>query len=343
MDNQAQALFCWGLSHHTAPLDYRESVAPSPTQLEQIYALPNYCDWLHELTVLSTCNRLEVYGTGYGDIEKCLTVELSKILQVEIDPLRQKSALKFGQAALSHLFAVTAGLDSQIVGEVEITGQVKQAYLQAGKRGTVGRKLNQAFQRSFQTTKWIRSQTRIGVGQISVATVAVDFVLKIYGNLYKSTVLVIGAGDIAEKTMAALRSRGVRNLILSNRTFANAQALAEANQGTVAPFDSLDCHLITQVDIVVCSTSSREFIFDRSQVQRIMKRRTIRPLCLIDLALPRNIDPAIADLPNVFLYNLDDLAKIAQSNLAARQNEVVKGMDYIDKKSLRVMQNIDRN
>ncbi len=342
MDNQAQALFCWGVSHHTAPLDFRESIAPTPPQLEQIYALPHHCDWLHELTVLSTCNRLEVYGTGYGKIEKSLTVELCKILQTEVDPLREKSALKFGKEALSHLFAVTAGLDSQIVGEVEITGQVKQAFLQAGKLGTVGRKLNQAFQRSFQTTKWIRSHTRIGVGQISVATVAADFVRKIYGNLGKSTVLVIGAGDIAEKTMAALRSRGLRNLILSNRTFANARALAEANQGIVAPFDSLDCHLITQVDIVVCSTSSREFIFDRSQVQRIMKRRTIRPLCLIDLALPRNIDPTIATLPNIFLYNLDDLAKIAQSNLEARKSEVVKGMDYIDKKSLRVMQNINR-
>lgn len=343
MDNQAQALFCWEVSHHTAPLDFRESIAPTPEQVEHIYALPHSCDWLHEMTVLSTCNRLEVYGTGYGDIEENLTREICNILQTEADPLRQKSTLKLDREALSHLFAVTAGLDSQIVGEVEITGQVKQAFLHAGKRGTVGRKLNQAFQRSFQTAKWIRSQTRIGIGQISVATVAVDFVLKIYGKLDKSTVLVIGAGDIAEKTMAALRSRGVRNLILSNRTFANAQALAEANQGTVAPFNSLDCHLITQVDIVVCSTSSREFIFDQSQVREIMNKRTIRPLCLIDLALPRNIDPAIADLPNVFLYNLDDLAKIAQSNLQARQAEVAKGLDYIRNKSLHVIQTINRS
>ncbi len=342
MDNQTQAFFCWGVSHHSAPLSYREAIAPTPPQIKKIYALPHRCDWLHELTVLSTCNRLEVYGTGYGEIEEVLTAELSEILQTEADSLREKSTLKFGRDALSHLFAVTAGLDSQIVGEVEITGQVKKAFLQAGKRGTVGRKLNQAFQKSFQTSKWIRSHTHIGVGQISVATVAVDFVLKIYGNLGKSTVLVIGAGDIAEKTMAALRSRGVRNLILSNRTFAHARALAEANHGIVAPFDSLDCHLITQVDIVVCSTSSREYIFDRSQVQQIMKRRTIRPLCLIDLALPRNIEPTIAALPNVFLYNLDDLAKIAQSNLEARRNEVVRGMDYIDRKSLRVMQNINR-
>ncbi len=152
--------------------------------------------------------------------------------------------------------------------------------------------------------------------------------------------VVIGAGDIAEKTMSALRSRGVRNLILSNRTFSKAHELAEATHCTVAPFNSLDCHLIIQVDIVVCSTASPEFIFDQPQILQIMKRRTIRPLCLIDLALPRNIDPAISDLPNVFLFNLDDLAKIAQSNLQARQSEVAKGMDYIDKKSLRVIQNI---
>ena len=343
MDKQAQAFFCWEVSHHNAPLDFRESIAPTSRQVDQIYDLPNRCGWLHELTVLNTCNRLEVYGTGYGDMEESLTLELCRILQTEVDPLRQISTLKLDQDALSHLFAVTAGLDSQIVGEVEITGQVKQAFLQAGKQGTVGRKLNQAFQRSFQSAKWIRSHTRIGMGQISAATVAVDFVRKIYGKLDKSAVLVIGAGDIAEKTMAALRSRGVRNLILSNRTFANAHALAEANQGMVAPFDSLNCHIITQVDIVVCSTASRKFIFDRLQVQRIMKSRTIRPLCLIDLALPRNIDPSITELPNVFLYNLDDLATVAQSNLQSRQAEVAKGLDYIEKKSHHVIQAINRS
>ena len=138
MDKQTQALFCWGVSHHTAPLDFRESIAPTLPQLDQIYALPHHCDWLHELTVLSTCNRLEVYGTGYGDIEENLTAELCKILQTEANPLREKSTLKFGREALSHLFAVTAGLDSQIVGEVEITGQVKQAFLQAGKAANRG-------------------------------------------------------------------------------------------------------------------------------------------------------------------------------------------------------------
>ena len=158
-----------------------------------------------------------------------------------------------------------------------------QAFLYAAKQRTVGKHLNKAFQKSFQACKWIRSNTNIGKGQINVATVAVDLALKVFGDLRESTVIVIGAGDIAEKTVAALRSRGAKNLILCNRTFSKAQEL-------------------------------------------------VRPICLLDLALPRDIDPGIDHLPNVFLYNLDDLAEIAESNLTARKKELSHCHEYIEKK-----------
>ncbi|MCZ6672761.1 MAG: glutamyl-tRNA reductase [Verrucomicrobia bacterium] len=326
-----RTFICWGVSHHTASIEYREKISPNPDQLDQIYQKLNDQDWMNEMTVLSTCNRLEIYGATYETDSHKLTTALSKILNVDKDVLIEKSNLLVGEKALQHLFAVTAGLDSQIIGEVEITGQVKQAFLHAAKKRTVGRMLNKAFQKSFQTTKWIRSNTNIGKGQINVATVAVDLALKVFGNLRNSTTLVIGAGDIAEKTISALRSRGARNLIHSNRTFEKAQELALTTGGKAIPIESLDSFL-NKADVVLCSTASPDFILTEPRMNTFLKKRAVRPLCLLDLALPRDIDPAIDKFPNVFLYNLDDLAEIADANLKARKEELGKCREHIEKK-----------
>ena len=331
MGKSKSSFFCWGVSHHSALIEYRELISPSPVQLDQIYKELNNIEWLSELTVLSTCNRLEIYGAGYQTNSQSLANKVSKILEVDKEQLLEKSTLLTEEEAMLHLFSVTAGLDSQIVGEVEITGQVKQAFLHAAKQGTVSTQLNKVFQKSFQSCKWIRSNTNIGKGQINVATVAVDLALKVFGSLRRSTVVVIGAGDIAEKTVSALRSRGVKNLIVSNRTFTKAQDLALSTNGTAVPFESLDCHLI-QADVVLCSTASPDIILSEPRMKHFIKKRSIRPLCLLDLALPRDIDPAIDQFPNVFLYNLDDLAEIAESNLKARKEELGKCREHIQKK-----------
>jgi glutamyl-tRNA reductase len=331
MTKDRLSFFCWGVSHQTAPIEFREKISPDAKQLTEIYQVLGQKEWMSELTILSTCNRFEIYGAAYETNSSIIASSLSTILGVDSSQLSDKSNLIEGEHALQHLFAVTSGLDSQIVGEVEITGQVKQAFLHAAKQRTVGRLLNRAFQKSFQTTKWIRSNTNIGKGQINVATVAVDLALKVFGNLKDSSTVVIGAGDIAEKIIAALRSRGVNRLVLSNRTFEKAQKLASQTGGLAAPMEELDQHLI-RADVVLCSTSSQDLILTEKRMQGFLKKRGIRPLCLIDLALPRDIDPALEKSNNVFLYNLDDLAELAEFNLKARKEELGKCHAYIAKK-----------
>ena len=331
MAQDSRTFFCWGVSHHSAPIEYREQISPDAEQLERLYEQLNAEEWLNELTILSTCNRLEIYGAGYETQSSKIASSVSKVIQVDLDELIEKSQLLLEQQAMEHLFSVTAGLDSQIVGEVEIPGQVKQAFLHAGKKRTVGKMLNKAFQKSFQSTKWIRSNTNIGKGQINVATVAVDLAQKVFGNLRSCKTLIIGAGDIAEKTIAALKSRGVRNFAVCNRTHGKAKELAEATGGIALPFESLDSYL-TKADVVLCSTSSQDFILTEPRMNHLLKKRAIRPLCLLDLALPRDIDPGIDRFANVFLYNLDDLAEIAEANLQARKEELGKCHAHIEKK-----------
>lgn len=331
MSKDSRSFFCWGISHHTAPIEFREKINPDQEQLDKIYKALGNQEWMSELTVLSTCNRLEIYGASYETNSSAIAGHVSKVIGIEPAKLTDKSNLLEGEQALKHLFAVTAGLDSQIVGEVEITGQVKRAFLHAAKQRTVGTLLNKAFQKSFQTTKWIRSNTHIGKGQINVATVAVDLALKVFGNFKKSSTVVIGAGDIAEKTIAALKSRGASRMIIGNRTFEKAQELAAATGGTAIPMNSLDKHLL-EADVVLCSTSSPDFILTEERMQTFLHRRGIRPLCLLDMALPRDIDPELDKFNNVFLYNLDDLAELAESNLKARREELGKCKEYIEKK-----------
>jgi glutamyl-tRNA reductase len=331
MTGADRSFFCWGISHHNASIAFREKISPDPTQLEALYQLLGQQEWMSEMAILATCNRFELYGAAYDLNPTLLAESLGKILQIDPIQLREKSTLLKGEPALQHLFAVTAGLDSQIVGEVEITGQVKQAFLRAAEQRTVGRLLNKVFQKSFQTSKWIRSNTEIGKGNINVATVAVDLAIKVFGNLGSSPVLVIGAGDIAEKIMAALRSRGANHLAITNRTYEKAQELAKNIGGKAVPIEELDPYLST-ADVVLCSTSSQDFILTEQHMKASLKKRGIRPLCLLDLALPRDIDPALEKFTNIFLYNLDDLAEIAESNLKARREELGKCHDHIEKK-----------
>lgn len=332
MKEDTRSFFCWGISHHTAPIAFRETVSPDEKQLETLYQKLGELEWINELTILSTCNRFELYGAAYGLKPRVLADVLSQVLGVNAEELAGKSQIMEDETAIQHLFAVTAGLDSQIVGEVEITGQVKQAFLYAARQRTVGRLLNRYFQKSFQCTKWIRSNTHIGKGNINVATVAVDLALKVFGNLRKSTTLVIGAGEIAEKIIIALRSRGVQRLRISNRTFEKAQDLAAKTGGRPIRQDDLDTCLLN-ADVVLCSTSSPGFILTEDRMKSALKKRGVRPLCLLDLALPRDIDPALDNFNNVFLYNLDDLAEIAESNLKARREELGKCHAHIEKKT----------
>ena len=224
-------------------------------------------------------------------------------------------------AAVVHLFEVAAGLDSQMVGETEILGQVKDAYAAAQAAGTVGPVLNRVFQKAFHAAKIVRRETAIGEGQVSVATVAVALAERIFGRLHDSRVLVVGAGDIAEKTAKALRSREAGTVVFVNRTAAHAEELAREFAGSALPFARL-AEGLAESDIVVSSTAAPEPVLTVPMVYAAMHKRASRPLFLIDLALPRDIEPGAAELPNVFVYNLDDLARLAEENIAQRRAEI---------------------
>lgn len=313
-----------GTSHRTATVAQRERLSLEVSRTAEFYSGLQTLPQVDESFVLSTCNRLEVYATVRGaDAIEAVTRYLCDFNQIDRDEFEQIRQSQSDIDAVLHLFDVAAGIDSQIVGETEILGQVKDAYNLAIDQGAVGSTLNRLIQRSFQAAKWIRTHTALGEGQISTATVAVDLAIKIFGRLDRTRVLVIGAGEIGEKTVRALRSRGARTVTVTSRTEAAAEALAAKVGADAAPIDVVD-HDLGTYDIVVSSTSSPDPVLTYARVESALKRRDRRPLFLIDLAVPRDIEPGTSGLDNVYLYNIDDLSEIASENLTQRKAEVAR-------------------
>ena len=316
------SFFLLGASHQTAPLELREKLALAGDKLEALCGELHSLAGLGEFAVLNTCNRVEVYGVA-------AQAETVSRVQSALCTLSQLDAAAFARArlelrdqpAVQHLLEVAAGIDSQMIGETEILGQVKEAYAAAQARGTTGPVLNRVFQKTFQAAKHVRTNTAIGEGRISVSSVAVDLALKIFGDLRRCRVLAVGAGEIGEKTARAFRSREVGEMAVTSRNFQHAETLARDLGAQTVPFDRL-AESLPHFDIVVCSTAAPVAIVTPATAALVMRRRAVRPLFFIDLAMPRNIEPGVADLPNAFLYNLDDLAKISEENRALRQAEI---------------------
>jgi glutamyl-tRNA reductase len=233
--------------------------------------------------------------------------------------------------SLHHLFKVACGLDSMVLGETEILGQLKQAYALAHRHGHTGARLNKAFQRAFHVAKHIRSQTNIQRGSVSMASVAVELAEKIFGLLHNREVLVIGAGDTSEKTARALLSRGARSIIVANRSHDRAVALANELGGRAVQFDDWAVEF-QKIDIAISSTSAPHHILNRAKLEPLMKLRHHRPLLLIDIAVPRDIDPEVNFLENVYLYNIDDLQAIADDYLKQRKKEIARCETIISEK-----------
>jgi glutamyl-tRNA reductase len=325
MEPAAPFLFLLGASHHTAPLAIRERLALDDTRAarlaEKLRALPG----VKEFTLLNTCNRVEIYGVArHTDAVATLRAAVAETTGCAPAELEGVLHLRHNHDAIAHLFAVAAGLDSQVVGETEILGQVKTAYDDALARQWTGPVLNRVFQKTFQAAKHIRTHTAIGSGQVSIATVAVDLAGRIFGELGTSRVLVVGAGDIGLKTAQAFQSRGAASITVASRTLPNAEAAAAQAGGWAASLAELP-ELLAAADIVASSTAAPGFVLTAGLVAAAMRHRPARPLFLIDLALPRDVEPAAAAQANVFLYNLDDLAAIAEENLAQREAEAAKG------------------
>ncbi len=342
-DPSTPTLFTLGASHHTTPIELREKLALTADKMALFCTRLNQLAGLREYAVLNTCNRVEFYGyaTSAETVENLQRefCAFQGFSDAEFSAIRQHA---LDRDAIQHLLEVSAGLDSQMLGETEILGQVKDAYAAAQSRHSVGPVLNRVFQKTFQYAKHVRTHTAITEGQISVANVAVDLATKIFGNLANAHILLLGAGEIGDKTAKAFQSRGARSLTVASRRLERAQELAATFNAAALPFEQWPTQL-AHSDIVVCSTAAPETVVTAKAILNAMKKRPARPLFLIDLALPRDVDPAAAEGENVFLYNLDDLAKIAEENLAARTTEMIRAREILTEKANLLWSQISKN
>jgi glutamyl-tRNA reductase len=283
-----------------------------------------------EAVILSTCNRVEIYAATPLEPAKAFA-ELKQFLKTAHafeNPLGEEIYTLAEPQSLQHLFKVASGLDSMVLGETEILGQLKTAYELARQHKHTGAKLNKAFQRAFNVAKHIRTHTNIQRGSVSVSSVAVELAEKIFSSLAEREVLVIGAGEMSEKTARALLSRGAKSIIVASRSHERAQVLAKEFGGRAVQFDDWAAEF-EKIDIAISSTSAPHHILDRAKLEPLMKARKHRPLLLIDIAVPRDIAPEVNFLENVYLYNIDDLQSIADDYLKLRKEEIVRCEEII--------------
>ena len=315
-----------GLSHRSAPVELRERFAFAEASIPDALKQLRESGLVTEGVVLSTCNRVEIYAATAlaPDDQFFARVKKFFIEHHAYDGELGDELYTFAEPhSLHHLFKVAAGLDSMVIGETEIFGQLKKAYDLAFSHQHTGARLNKAFQRAFNVAKHIRTETNIQRGSVSVMSAAVELAEKIFTTLAEHEVLVIGAGETSEKTARALQSRGVQNITVTNRSPERAAALAAELGGRAVPFEQWPDEF-ERIDIAISSTAAPHHILDRAKLEPLMKRRKHRPLLLIDIAVPRDIDPAVNELDNVYLYNVDDLQSIASDYLKQRREEVAR-------------------
>src|SRR5688572_20065200 len=318
-------LIAIGLSHRTSPVEVREKFAFNEAEIPATLEELRRRGIVNEGVIVSTCNRTEVYAVTTGPEREALEHVRAFLIEKRRyeKSLNGEFYLYSEPNSLEHLFKVACGLDSMLLGETEILGQLKKSYDLALQHKHTGSRLNKVFQRAFNVAKHIRTCTNIQRGSVSVASAAVELAEKIFSNLNEHRVMVIGAGDTSEKTARALLSRGAKSLIVSNRSFERAASLAQELGGRAISFD----HWTTEfenIDIVISSTSAPHHILDVPKLEPVMKARRHRPLLLIDIAVPRDIDPQVNFLESVYLYNIDDLQAIADNYLKQRQEEIAK-------------------
>ena len=323
-----------GLSHHSSPVTIRERFAFAEARIPASLQLLRNSGLAEEGVILSTCNRVEIYVATELEPRRAATQLKEFLMNCHDyrDPLTDELYLLTEPQSIHHLFKVACGLDSMVLGETEILGQLKKSYDLALQHGHTGARLNKAFQRAFNVAKHIRSSTNIQRGSISVGSVAVELAEKIFNSLNDRDVMIIGAGDTSEKTARALLSRGARSIVVSNRSHDKALSLAAELGGRALRFDEW-AQEFSRIDIVISSTSAPHYILDRAKLEPLMKLRRNRPLLLIDIAVPRDIEPEINLMPNVYLYNIDDLQAIADDYLKQRKEEIVRCEEIIREKA----------
>jgi glutamyl-tRNA reductase len=317
-------LFAIGLSHRTAPVELRESVDFARGGVEAALAALAARGAGRELVVLSTCNRAEIYAVGDTDA----TVDsvgqfFSEYHEIAHARMAQHLYVHRGADAARHLFRVAAGLDSLVVGEPQILGQVKAAYAAASDGQFTAALTNRLFHSAFTVGKRVRAETGLGEGAVSVSYAAIGLARKIFGDLTGRSVLILGAGEMAKLTGIHLRSQGVKQITIASRTLLPAQSLASRLDGTAVPWEGLD-DALAAADIVVTATGAAEAVLSRARIEEAMRPRRSRALFIIDIAVPRDVESTAGNLDQVFLYNIDDLRGIVQDNLARRGAELAR-------------------
>jgi glutamyl-tRNA reductase len=320
-----------GASHHSAPVDLRERVDFSRRGVPEALSVLGEIHGITEVVVLSTCNRSEIYAMCEDSSQQrdALTSFMSSYHDVPESELAPHLYGRHDADAVRHLFRVAAGLDALVVGEPQILGQVKDAFSTALQRGYTGALLNRLFQWSFGVGKRVRSETGLGEGAVSVSFAAISLAKKIFGDLTGARALLIGAGEMAELTATHLRTHGIGQISVASRTAAHAAALAASVQGEAVPWANITTQL-TSADIVVTATGSSEPIVTRAHVDAAMRPRRDRPLFIMDIGLPRDVDPSSGEIEQVFLYNIDDLQAIVRENLTRRQSQVDLAESMVD-------------
>jgi glutamyl-tRNA reductase len=314
-----------GLNHKTASIDLRERMAFAEDQMEtalhQVKSLPS----LKENMILSTCNRVEIYA-AVRETEKAVLDLKHFLSQYHGLPLKEfeKNLYSFlGEEAVKHIFRVASSLDSMVVGEPQILGQIKSAYEMAVESKTSGIILHRLLHRAFHVAKRVRTETKIGDSAVSVSSVAIELAQKIFETLEKKTVLLIGAGEMCELAARHLVSGGVEKVWVTNRTYDRAVSLAQEFNGEAIPFDEMNQGL-KKVDIVISATDSPQYLIRHDQMAKVIKERKQKPVFFIDIADPRDIEPSVGEIENVYLYNIDDLKKVADENIKDRGKEAQK-------------------
>jgi glutamyl-tRNA reductase len=328
-------IFVAGLSYKTAPVEVREQLAVTPGRLRCCGCRLRINAGLAEVVVLSTCNRVEIYGVADHNIDSAESL-FQWINPAGLD-LSPYLFFHEGADAVRHLFSVASGMDSMMLGETEITGQVKQAYQTASAARLTGPVLNRLFQKALQTGKAIRTRTQIGRGAISVGSAAMELAEKIFGDdLARQTIMIIGAGKMGEACVRHLAKKGNRTVLVSNRSFERAQLLATEFGGRALRLD--EClPAMAEADIVVSSTGCPETILHRAEIEAVMKSRRNRRLVLIDIAVPRDIEPGVQFVGGVYLYNIDDLEALVRENLQFRERELEQCRHIIEEHTAAVM------
>ena len=316
-----------GISHKTAPVEIRERLAFNSEALRSALTALVGRQEITEAMILSTCNRVEVVAESPDD--RLIREFLCEFHQIPHDSVSQHFYSFRNADAIRHVFRVAASLDSMMIGEPQILGQVKEAYRIAADAGTVGMHLSALMNRAFAVAKKVRSETGISQSAVSISYAAVELARKIFGDLTGKTVMIIGASKMGELAAKHLKRAGVSSVLVTNRTFERAVELAKVFEGAAVPFEHFTDHM-DRADIVISSTGAPHFIIGRSLAEQIIYRRKNKPMFFIDIAVPRDIDPAVNEIGNAFVYDIDDLQQVIDANLKERMKEASRAEEIVD-------------